>query len=128
MTSRFYTNDGGLALSAETLNSLEADVDKGLAAFSAISSMTLNSWQPDTSYTVGRYLLNPDGLVVKVLSTHKSGIAYDSSKFSIPASGPSTPSNLALSPDGVPYVLPGANDVIVYQADDGNYYFAATIK
>lgn len=33
------------------------------------------------------------------------------------------PSNLALAPDGVPYVLSGANDVIVHQADDGHYYF-----
>lgn len=42
------------------------------------------------------------------------------------APAPTRPSSLALAPDGVPYILPGANDVIVYQADDGNYYFATT--
>lgn len=32
-------------------------------------------------------------------------------------------SNLALAPDGIPYILSGANDVIVYQGNDGRYYF-----
>lgn len=36
---------------------------------------------------------------------------------------PQRASNLALAPDGVPYVLPGADDILVYQSDDGNYYF-----
>lgn len=35
----------------------------------------------------------------------------------------SHPSNLALATDGVPYILPGADDIYVYQSDDGNYYF-----
>lgn len=33
------------------------------------------------------------------------------------------PSNLALASDGVPYILPGANDISVYVATDGDYYF-----
>lgn len=33
------------------------------------------------------------------------------------------PSNLALAPDGVPYILPGANEVFVYDGGDGYYYF-----
>lgn len=32
------------------------------------------------------------------------------------------PSNLSLALDGTPYVLPGANDISVYEAD-GSYYF-----
>lgn len=33
------------------------------------------------------------------------------------------PSNLALAADGVPYILPGANEVFIYRDDAGNYYF-----
>jgi hypothetical protein len=33
------------------------------------------------------------------------------------------PTNLALAPDGVPYVLPGANEIRIYAGTDGNYYF-----
>lgn len=32
-------------------------------------------------------------------------------------------SNLALAPDGTPYISEGANDVTVYTGPDGNYYF-----
>lgn len=33
------------------------------------------------------------------------------------------PSNLSLAADGVPYILPGANQASVYAGTDGNYYF-----
>jgi hypothetical protein len=33
------------------------------------------------------------------------------------------PSGLALADDGTPYLLDGANEVQIYLADDGNYYF-----
>jgi hypothetical protein len=36
------------------------------------------------------------------------------------------PSNLALAPDGVPYILPGANEIQAYAGNDGHYYFTAT--
>ncbi len=39
------------------------------------------------------------------------------------APAPPRPSNLELAPDGTPYILPGADGVLVYQAADGNYYF-----
>ena len=85
MASRIWTNNTGLALSAANLNSLEADVDKGLSAFSAVTSITLNSWQPNTAYTtVGRYLLDPNGLVIKVATSHTSTASYDASKFTTP--------------------------------------------
>jgi hypothetical protein len=91
MTSRFYTNDGGLALSAATFNALEADVDKGIAAFTSVGTVTLNAWQPGTVYVVNRFVLNPDGLAVKTLTAHTSGGTYDASKFSAPVSAPATP-------------------------------------
>lgn len=39
------------------------------------------------------------------------------------APAPERASNLALAPDGVPYVLTGSDEVLVYQSEDGNYYF-----
>jgi len=36
---------------------------------------------------------------------------------------PTRPTGLALAPDGVPYILPGANEVVVYMGTDGSYYF-----
>jgi hypothetical protein len=33
------------------------------------------------------------------------------------------PSNLALAPDGIPYILPGADEIRVYAGTDGSYYF-----
>ena len=33
------------------------------------------------------------------------------------------PTNLALAPDGVPYILAGANELTVYAGTDGSYYF-----
>ncbi|MGV0109847.1 hypothetical protein [Arthrobacter sp. CP30] len=35
----------------------------------------------------------------------------------------SRPSNLALAPDGVPYILLGANEISIYRGTDGYYYF-----
>jgi len=36
---------------------------------------------------------------------------------------PTRASNLAFASDGVPYLLPGADEVAVYIGPDGNYYF-----
>lgn len=36
---------------------------------------------------------------------------------------PTLPTNLALAPDGVPYILAGANEIRVYAGTDGSYYF-----
>lgn len=84
MTSRTWTNTSGLAISAATLNSLEADVDKGLSAYTTVNGVSVNAWQPSTVYAVNKYILNPDGFVVKCVTAHTSGSAYTAVKFSAP--------------------------------------------
>lgn len=89
MTARTWVNGSGLALSAANMNSLETDVQKGLDAFTAVGAITLNSWQPSTVYAVNRYVIDPNGLTVKVTTAHTSTTSYDSSKFTAVAVGAS---------------------------------------
>jgi len=56
-------------------------VQKGLDAKSAIDLISLNSWQPNTVYTLNRYVLDPNGITMKVTTAHTSGASYDATKF-----------------------------------------------
>lgn len=97
MTSRTWTNDGGIAISAANLNSLENDIDKALGVPDAALATRVGAgdtktaldatytprWKPNTAYTSGQQVVLPDNQIGSAKSAFTTSSTYDASKWTL---------------------------------------------
>jgi len=97
MTTRNWVNNGGIALSAQNLNSLEADLDAALgvpdaalagrvvagATKTALDASYVPRWKPNTAYTLGQQVVLPDNQIGSAKAAFTSGATYDATKWTL---------------------------------------------
>lgn len=69
----------------------DASVDAGIVRANAVAA-----WKPSRAYTVGQYVVNPNGSLARALVTHTSGAEYDATKWQATSSGGASGTNFVV--------------------------------
>ena len=75
MATRNWTNNGGIPISADNLNGMEADI-----------ATKMPKWQPFTTYAQNDIVVVPTGEIMRAINAFTSGATYDSTKWTAIAS------------------------------------------
>jgi hypothetical protein len=91
----------------------------------AIETTPLGFQKPDGNELLrqGDNVISHNAQVADGLLTNVDFRVAEVEQAAFPVITEPRPSNLALAPDGIPYILAGANEIRVYAGTDGSYYF-----